>query len=82
MAPCVEPFQMLLSEGQTAFSVCMQQRIMRHDERKVPRCKRVWLPDQADIQLGNFFEGSYAAMKSKGRSLQSQMKAAGLAVQV
>ena len=38
--------------------------------------------DQADIRLGNFFEGSIAAMKSKGHSFKSQMTAAGLAVKV
>ena len=40
------------------------------------------LPDQAEIHLGNFFEGSIAAMKSKGHNLKSQMHAAGLALKV
>ena len=38
--------------------------------------------DQAEIHLGNFFEGSIAAMKSKGHNLKSQMHAAGLALKV
>jgi hypothetical protein len=37
---------------------------------------------QAEIHLGNFFEGSIAAMKSKGHNLKSQMHAAGLALRV
>ncbi len=37
---------------------------------------------QADIFLGNFFEGSLAAMRAKGHSLKSQMHAAGLALKV
>jgi hypothetical protein len=37
---------------------------------------------QADIFLGNFLEGSLAAMRAKGHSLKSQMHAAGLALKV
>jgi len=37
---------------------------------------------QAEIFLGNFFEGSIAAMKSKGASVKSSMHALGLAMQV
>ncbi len=37
---------------------------------------------QAEIALGNFFEGSVAAMRSKGAAFKSQMHAAGLALKV
>ena len=37
---------------------------------------------QAEIFLGNFFEGSIAAFKSKSSSMKSQMHALGLAIQV
>ena len=37
---------------------------------------------QAEIFLGNFFEGSIAAIKSKSSSMKSQMHALGLAIQV
>ena len=37
---------------------------------------------QAEIFLGNFFEGSIAALKSKSSSMKSQMHALGLAIQV
>ena len=37
---------------------------------------------QAEIFLGNFFEGSIAALKSKSSSVKSQMHALGLAIQV
>ena len=37
---------------------------------------------KAEQHLGNFFEGSIAAMKSKGHSLKTQMHAAGLALKV
>ena len=37
---------------------------------------------QADIFLGNIFEGSIAAIKSKSSSMKSQMHALGLAIQV
>ena len=37
---------------------------------------------QANIFLGNFFEGSIAAIKSKSSSMKSQMHALGLAIQV
>ncbi len=37
---------------------------------------------QAEVALGNFFEGSVAAMRSKGAAFKSQMHAAGLALKV
>ncbi|CAK0741307.1 hypothetical protein CVIRNUC_001315 [Coccomyxa viridis] len=37
---------------------------------------------QAEIFLGNFFEGSIAAIKSKSSSMKSQMHALGLAIQM
>ncbi len=37
---------------------------------------------QAEIYLGNIFEGSIAAIKSKSSSMKSQMHALGLAIQV
>ncbi|EIE18163.1 DnaJ-domain-containing protein [Coccomyxa subellipsoidea C-169] len=37
---------------------------------------------QAEIALGNFFEGSVAAMRSKGAAFKSQIHAAGLALKV
>ena len=37
---------------------------------------------QAEIFLGNIFDGSIAAIKSKSSSMKSQMHALGLAIQV